>query len=1198
MLIITALIAALCIWVVLGIFILRRGSRATGTAFHREIGCFSVSVGDPVPVTLTVRPQAQSWLVQPHDVVILIDNSGSMGSAPGSPLWTTRRALTSFIQRLPSPIHVALISFDHEARRLSNLTDDRRAVVTAIEGVRSGGGTAIHLALDCARDVLSSGRQGVQRSVVLLSDGSSGRPPALEAAGKLGADFEGAQLIAIGVGAAAEADLLEQLVVQCGAGRYVALRRVEDIEPLFECLAAVVSNGGAWSGVVLEPIPAPALFDLNRAVGCAPHVVSVGDGRSDIAWCVPALDAEPAVIGYELIARAPGWHAVAHDGATLLWKLPDGSTQEIAGPRGPKVLVSPRGMGWAWPVFNPLFWLLFSSIFKPRSAHSAAVPAPAPEPAGDVSAVLIPSLPAAPAKPAYQAAPEPALIVGLGAFGERVANRYGELLIDRGQDVGASPTSVVVVRLGDPIDRPAVDGFQLGAGHQINICVDLRAAVEARRAAGRELEWLESGEVLRRSAPLNTVYGALGDRRLARLAAIEAAGTIGARLLAEYNKVKLAITSGAPPLVALVGSADDPEGAGMIAEIAHILAADGVGVTAVLATASVDAEDDPGALGLSIELERMIALSGVSVYSEARPGQAVRRLFDRALIVPGYEDPALRVENVAGLLWCLTTVRQLPEMLRPLRTAAVDIKWLSLPDLGFWRWVRAQALRVLMCERWLGLQGRTPAFPLEADVEATVKLFLRPADGGQLPGVVARLAAMLMADNFDPARLLLIAEAAALPVEAPEHMQIVWCDTERSANLAHLRIWAEGVLSRERAEGRWGLPLLAASLTTLAGALRNAQQKIDRVQTSVPALGLRAQFLSSMLLDLRGQVDALRRATGRWIAQIAGSHPTLTAEATPPAVPAAAIWLAESSMTASVIDTMPAAARPAAEACVKRWMDMYGAALSKAVTFVVEQRNGQVVLDLSLADRRIGPTEDLTARLFALFDAYRDEVRKWPVPDAFSASALTGPTYGGVRVGRYADRIIAGNSSVNDASDPFIVAALSWREDEVVSTLGLKRTGRPPVYVHAEEANAAKLLSRVRAHMHEAPRQLPPLARAALRDPMAAWAFFSGLALGRLREQGERWLWDKGGGAAIDLGPITGQSSLEVFESLVRRALINDPACAAPVAGSSIDDWRVVPAAAWSQLTSQPLLREAEDDQAWGAWRIVVLGLALEYGCA
>src|SRR5215204_3858977 len=198
--IILMLLALLALWIGAGLILFTRNSRQAGKDYRRRVAGRVFNVGAEVGVELRLVPPAKIEVADDHDVLLVIDHSGSMGSAPGSPLREAVRAAENFVRRLPDNTHTGVIGFDHEARLLSPITPNPRESLRAIGSLGPGGGTAIHAALENSPDALRAGRTGVRKTIILLSDGSSDQEAAEAAAGKLRREIERLTIITVGFG--------------------------------------------------------------------------------------------------------------------------------------------------------------------------------------------------------------------------------------------------------------------------------------------------------------------------------------------------------------------------------------------------------------------------------------------------------------------------------------------------------------------------------------------------------------------------------------------------------------------------------------------------------------------------------------------------------------------------------------------------------------------------------------------------------------------------------------------------------------------------------------------------------------------------------------------------------------------------------------------------------------------------------------
>jgi len=113
-------------------------------------------------------------------IVVAIDTSASMQATDVQPsrFEAAQDAAAQFVEGLPDGIDVGLVSFSGSASLEVAPTDDRDTVVSAIEDLQLGQGTAIGEAVAASvaaagETALAAGEEPTPTSVVLLSDGSN-----------------------------------------------------------------------------------------------------------------------------------------------------------------------------------------------------------------------------------------------------------------------------------------------------------------------------------------------------------------------------------------------------------------------------------------------------------------------------------------------------------------------------------------------------------------------------------------------------------------------------------------------------------------------------------------------------------------------------------------------------------------------------------------------------------------------------------------------------------------------------------------------------------------------------------------------------------------------------------------------------------------------------------------------------------------
>jgi Ca-activated chloride channel family protein len=165
--------------------------------FRRHVPAILLLAGLVALVVAMAGPARDEQVPKERATIILaIDVSNSMAATDVSPtrLAAAQDGATAFVNRLPAPINLGLVSFAGSANLLVAPTTDRNAVRTAIENLRLGPGTAIGEAVSTSLNAIQAAAarfQGPQgpppAAIVLLSDGETTVGMPNEQAGELAA---------------------------------------------------------------------------------------------------------------------------------------------------------------------------------------------------------------------------------------------------------------------------------------------------------------------------------------------------------------------------------------------------------------------------------------------------------------------------------------------------------------------------------------------------------------------------------------------------------------------------------------------------------------------------------------------------------------------------------------------------------------------------------------------------------------------------------------------------------------------------------------------------------------------------------------------------------------------------------------------------------------------------------------------------
>ena len=138
-------------------------------------GAFLAAAVAAMAVALAKPEVTVSVPVERASVMLVTDASGSMKATDVQPsrLDAARGAITSFIDEVPDPMRVGLVSYASAVESLQNPTTDRNAVRDAASTISAGGGTATGDALAEALKRLqqTGGKNPPPSAILLLSDG-------------------------------------------------------------------------------------------------------------------------------------------------------------------------------------------------------------------------------------------------------------------------------------------------------------------------------------------------------------------------------------------------------------------------------------------------------------------------------------------------------------------------------------------------------------------------------------------------------------------------------------------------------------------------------------------------------------------------------------------------------------------------------------------------------------------------------------------------------------------------------------------------------------------------------------------------------------------------------------------------------------------------------------------------------------------
>jgi uncharacterized protein YegL len=1197
------ILIVLVLWIGVGLFLLLQGSQKDGTDYQRKVSRRVYTVGETVQVSLTIKPPA----IVPasnHDVILAIDDSDSMGKAPGSPLREVIRAAENFIRLLPESIHIGIVSFDQNAYVLCPLTKDHNQSIQALNAVTSSSGTSIHLALDRCREVLREGRDAVGKTVILLSDGYSNQELAEESARRLREEVPGVTIICAAFGTKIDQTLLKS--VANSPGQYVHIEDVTDGMYQFFRLLAETMVGRVAAGIIEEATWTPEAFRLGQTSGLYPAGI-YPENPTRIIWAVPILSGEPVQLTYELITRCPGWRAVASPVSNATWHLANGTEQLRGGQGRPKILVLPWWMRWGWLLFNPLFWMAFGRWW----------PCPQPEKEvqqeTEISLLPIPSLPAvlpAPQQKLYQPAFRPALVIGLGEIGEWTVCRLKHRVHDR--QIDPSQAGFLTIRASHKSNYPQIKfkGTVVAPDESIEIHQDLRPYLESLRNNGSPplRTWVPWRQWLADRRPLTTVRSVAGDRRKARLALLRQPESV-------EQKLKLALERIANTdngVVILVGAAHDAECSGMLAEVAHICATKGVGVTAVLAPTVIGDEASTSVLAFVEEIERMVLMAGRSIASDRQdPPVSAKQLFDRVIVLEQQaQDREQASAPAAEFIWDMLAYDKVFQRIPAVQTsrqtviccrAVIDGQ--ALPAESLWEWVRECTLVRGINEQRLGLVKKQGKFTLpklrKEDIENDVEEFWT-ARGSTRPAspLLINSRAILRSVNANSVAEL-VGLQDQLPVNEPYHQQATYATRERENFARYVEGWCYNLLEREQSKGNWGLQALAVALLQIEANFNLILNRVSR-NSNRSSFAELAAFASSIYVDFLNIISALRSDLLHWIINLTGAQFELNTTATPTSERPSVCYNIEYAKNKSEegLGHLDKAAREFLEDKLEGWYSTYGNNLLGRLHFLIrlEEKSNQLQIRLRLDEKReLQSNQDISDAIRGMLNEYRNVVLNWQLEQLIRPESVSNPV-DRFRIGQYSSHIYPRVENLIDEEDPFTAAAVEIGERPLREALGVARPlkGEKP-YIWPEEANAARISEKIRHRLKRDPQIFTSMVVHLLRDTGKLFEFFNDLAEDRVESTGTGFLLRRGG-QQFEIGPFPENlTGFEAFQNVVQQVVAFEISLKGEPIHSSSPIWKIDPEDAICAVEKHPLAREAMDSPEWRMWRDVIRGLVLEH---
>lgn len=200
-------------------------------------------------------------------IMLAIDTSGSMSATDVSPsrLSAAEDAARRFVEKLPPGLKVGLLSFNTQTQVLSAPTLDHAAVLSAINNLQAGGGTATGAAIDQALAAISAqpraaGGKKPAAAIVLMSDGT----PTI---GQNGESPE--QTVADATAAAKQAGVpIDSIAFGTPGGTIEVQGEMVSVPADPQTMAAIASGSGGKSFTAVSGAQLNAVYDqIRNSVG-------------------------------------------------------------------------------------------------------------------------------------------------------------------------------------------------------------------------------------------------------------------------------------------------------------------------------------------------------------------------------------------------------------------------------------------------------------------------------------------------------------------------------------------------------------------------------------------------------------------------------------------------------------------------------------------------------------------------------------------------------------------------------------------------------------------------------------------------------------------------------------------------------------------------------------------------------------------
>jgi VWFA-related protein len=176
----------------------------------------------------------------PTTIVLVVDRSGSMEEEDR--IGGLKRAVASFLEKLPEGSRVAVIAFGTEVDQLCPFTTDRHQIRAAVDALQPEGSTRFYDAVAASLQLLE--KESGRRAVLALTDGedtssqSATRDSAIAAARRLGLP-----IYTLGLGSEDEIESGDlRLLADSTRGQYYPARHADQLRAIYEQIAERIGS--------------------------------------------------------------------------------------------------------------------------------------------------------------------------------------------------------------------------------------------------------------------------------------------------------------------------------------------------------------------------------------------------------------------------------------------------------------------------------------------------------------------------------------------------------------------------------------------------------------------------------------------------------------------------------------------------------------------------------------------------------------------------------------------------------------------------------------------------------------------------------------------------------------------------------------------------------------------------------------------